>query len=112
MLRHPVRCHPVRGCPDDCATTDGAEFIVVLSRQNCKPKTVITAPNNPHRTHLQNSAMSETVVKFERVGHVAVFTLDRPKAMNAVSGALSAQFEAHMDAFEADPELWVGVVAR
>ena len=56
--------------------------------------------------------MSETVVKFERVGHVAVFTLDRPKAMNAVSGALSAQFEAHMDAFEADPELWVGVVAR
>ena len=54
----------------------------------------------------------ETVVKFERIGHVAVFTLDRPKAMNAVSGALSAQFEAHMDAFEADPELWVGIVAR
>eukprot|EP00035_Acanthoeca_spectabilis_P021380 m.437887 g.437887 ORF g.437887 m.437887 type:complete len:263 (-) comp18173_c0_seq1:60-848(-) len=52
--------------------------------------------------------MSE--VLFERKGHVAVFTLNRPKARNAVNAALSAQMEAHLDAFEADDDLWVGIV--
>jgi enoyl-CoA hydratase len=52
----------------------------------------------------------ETVVKFEKRGHVAIFTLDRPKAMNAVNGDVSAQLEAHMDAFEANEDLWVGII--
>jgi len=50
------------------------------------------------------------VVRFERRGHVAIFTLDRPKAMNAVNGQVSAQLEAHMDTFEDDADLWVGVI--
>jgi enoyl-CoA hydratase len=50
------------------------------------------------------------LVKFETQGHVAVFTLDRPKAMNAVSGALSQRFEALLERFEADDNLWIGVV--
>eukprot|EP00946_MAST-07B_sp_MAST-7B-sp1_P000256 g256.t1 len=54
--------------------------------------------------------MDETLVTFERRGHVAVFTLNRPRAMNAISGAMSVQFERHLDAFEADEDLWVGVV--
>lgn len=51
------------------------------------------------------------LVNFERRGHVAIFTLNRPKAMNAISGEMSAQFEAHLDHFEADDDLWVGIVA-
>jgi enoyl-CoA hydratase len=50
------------------------------------------------------------LVQFSRHNHVAVFTLNRPRAMNAVSGAMSAQFERHLDAFEADEDLWVGVI--
>mmetsp|Transcript_40094 Transcript_40094/g.90496 ORF Transcript_40094/g.90496 Transcript_40094/m.90496 type:complete len:264 (+) Transcript_40094:65-856(+) len=52
----------------------------------------------------------ETVVKFEKRGHVAVFTLDRPSAMNAVSGTVSSQMEGHLEAFEADDELWIGII--
>ena len=49
-------------------------------------------------------------VTFERRGHVGVFTLDRPAAMNAINGDMSSQFEAHLARFEADDDLWVGVV--
>ncbi len=49
-------------------------------------------------------------VTFERRGHVGVFTLDRPAAMNAINGDRSSQFEAHLARFEADDDLWVGVV--
>lgn len=52
----------------------------------------------------------EQVVLFEKRGHIGVFTLNRPKAMNAVSGAVSAQMEAHLETFEADDELWVGII--
>ena len=39
----------------------------------------------------------EPVVLFRKEGHVAIFTLNRPKAMNAVSADVSAQMERHMD---------------
>ena len=54
--------------------------------------------------------MSDQLVKFEARGHIGIFTLNRPKAMNAVSGELAAQFEAHMDRFEQDENFWVGIV--
>lgn len=47
---------------------------------------------------------------FEKRGHVGIFTLNRPKAMNAISGAVSEQMEAHLEAFEADDDLWVGII--
>lgn len=50
------------------------------------------------------------MVLFEKRGHVGVFTLNRPDAMNAISGAVSEQMEAHLDAFEADDELWIGII--
>mmetsp|Transcript_122900 Transcript_122900/g.223338 ORF Transcript_122900/g.223338 Transcript_122900/m.223338 type:complete len:287 (-) Transcript_122900:46-906(-) len=56
------------------------------------------------------SMAEEPVVLFEKHGHIAVFTLNRPKAMNAISGAVSEQFEAHLETFEADDELWIGIV--
>lgn len=52
----------------------------------------------------------EPVVLFEKRGHIAVFTLNRPKAMNAISEQVSQEFEAHLEAFEADEDLWVGIV--
>jgi enoyl-CoA hydratase len=52
----------------------------------------------------------ENVVLFEKRGHIAIFTLNRPKAMNAISGAVSEQMEAHLETFEADDDLWVGIV--
>ena len=56
-----------------------------------------------------NIQMSE-LVKYEKHGHIGIFTLNRPKAMNAVNGKLSAQFEAHLEAFEADENMWIGIV--
>jgi enoyl-CoA hydratase len=53
---------------------------------------------------------SEQFVKFEKHGHIGIFTLDRPKAMNAVNGVVSQQFENHLTKFEADEDLWVGIV--
>ena len=53
--------------------------------------------------------MSETFVKFEIQGHLAIFTLNRPKAMNAVNQKLSEQFENALDTFENDDSLWVRI---
>jgi len=54
--------------------------------------------------------MAQQVVLFEKQGHVGIFTLNRPEAMNAISGAVSEQMEAHLEAFEADDDLWIGIV--
>ena len=48
------------------------------------------------------------LVLFEKVGHVGVFTLNRPKQHNAVSAAVSERMEALLDKFEADDDLWIG----
>eukprot|EP01064_Diplonema_japonicum_P017763 TRINITY_DN2606_c1_g2_i1.p1 TRINITY_DN2606_c1_g2~~TRINITY_DN2606_c1_g2_i1.p1 ORF type:complete len:279 (+),score=84.51 TRINITY_DN2606_c1_g2_i1:56-838(+) len=54
--------------------------------------------------------MSEPVVLYEKRGNVGIFTLNRPKAMNAVSHEVSQTFEKLMDDFEADENVWVGIV--
>ena len=43
--------------------------------------------------------------------HVAVFVLNRPKAKNAVNGEVSMTLEKLLEEFEADDELWIGIVA-
>ncbi|MFI9503910.1 crotonase/enoyl-CoA hydratase family protein [Nocardia sp. NPDC052566] len=45
-----------------------------------------------------------------RHGHVAVITLNRPEAMNAVNAALSAAVGAALEELAADPELRAGVI--
>lgn len=52
----------------------------------------------------------EKVVLFEKRGHVGIFTLNRPKAMNAISAEVSEQLEALLDQFEADDDLWIGII--
>ena len=51
------------------------------------------------------------IVTFEADGHVALITLNRPEARNAVNGDVAQGLEAAIDRLEDDPELWVGILA-
>lgn len=50
-------------------------------------------------------------VLYEVDGRVATFTLNRPDQRNAVSPELTSAFAEAVATFEADPEVWVGVLA-
>ncbi|MFH0246250.1 crotonase/enoyl-CoA hydratase family protein [Streptomyces sp. HK10] len=50
------------------------------------------------------------LVRFERRGHIAVLTLDRPAARNAVDSALAAALGAALTELDRDPVLRVGVL--
>ncbi len=54
--------------------------------------------------------MSE-IVTYEAAGRVAVITLNRPEARNAVNGDVATGLEAAVDRLEADDGVWVGVLA-
>lgn len=49
-------------------------------------------------------------VDYELRGHVAVLTINRPNARNAVNGDVAQGIEAGIDQLEADDEAWVGVI--
>jgi enoyl-CoA hydratase len=49
-------------------------------------------------------------VEYEKDGRVAIITLNRPDARNAVNGALARRMEEILGDFEADPELWVAIL--
>ena len=51
------------------------------------------------------------MVEFELQGHVAVLTINRPEARNAVNGDVARGMEAGLDRLEEAEEAWVGVVA-
>jgi enoyl-CoA hydratase len=50
------------------------------------------------------------MVEYEERGHVAVLTINRPEARNAVNGDVASGMEAAIDRMEEDPEIWVGIV--
>jgi enoyl-CoA hydratase len=50
------------------------------------------------------------IVTFEAHGRVAVITLNRPDARNAVNGDVANGLEAAIDRLEDDDELWVGIL--
>ncbi len=52
----------------------------------------------------------QSAVIFERIGHVALITLNRPDAMNAVNSALSVGLGNALAELAADKELRVGVI--
>jgi len=49
-------------------------------------------------------------VRYEVDGRVATFTLDRPDQRNAVDPGLTTALGEAVAAFEADPEVWVGIL--
>lgn len=51
------------------------------------------------------------MVEYEVRGHVAILTINRPEARNAVNGAVAAGMEAAIDRMEEDPDVWIGVLA-
>lgn len=51
------------------------------------------------------------MVDYEVIGRVAVLTLNRPEARNAVNGDVAREMEAHLDKLEADDDVWLGIVA-
>jgi enoyl-CoA hydratase len=50
------------------------------------------------------------IVQYETRGRIAVITLNRPEARNAVNGDVASGMEAAIDQLEADPSVWVGVL--
>jgi enoyl-CoA hydratase len=59
----------------------------------------------------EDLAEENKLVRFERDGHVAIITIDRPAVRNAINGDVARGIEAGIDALEADPDLWVGILA-
>ena len=49
-------------------------------------------------------------IGFEKRGHIAVFTLDRPEALNSLTGEMMIGLEAGFAEFQADAELWVAIL--
>ena len=49
-------------------------------------------------------------VTYEMRGNVALITLNRPEARNAVNGDLAADMEAVLDKFEEQDGVWVGIL--
>ncbi len=46
----------------------------------------------------------------ERRGHIEILTINRPKARNAINGAVSLAFAGAFDELEADDDCWVVIV--
>jgi enoyl-CoA hydratase len=51
------------------------------------------------------------IVTYESDGRVALITLNRPEARNAVNSELANELEAAIDQLEADDEVWVAILA-
>lgn len=50
------------------------------------------------------------MVDYEQRGRVAVLTINRPEARNAVNGDVASGMEQGIDRLEEDDEVWVGIV--
>jgi enoyl-CoA hydratase len=50
------------------------------------------------------------MIDYEQRGRVAVLTINRPEARNAVNGEVASGLEAAIDRFEEDPDTWVAVL--
>jgi len=51
------------------------------------------------------------MIDFEVRGRVALITIDRPEARNAVNGAVASGLQDSVERLEADGDLWAGVIA-
>jgi len=54
--------------------------------------------------------MTYEFIKVESDGRLAIITLNRPEAMNALHGPAHRELGQAFDAFAADPELWAAVI--
>lgn len=49
-------------------------------------------------------------VDYEKEGRIAIFTINRPEAMNALNIEVAQELHQAMTDFRDDPELWVGII--
>jgi enoyl-CoA hydratase/carnithine racemase len=49
-------------------------------------------------------------VDYEKEGRIAIFTINRPQAMNAINMEAARELHEVMVDFRDDPELWVGII--
>ncbi|KCZ50321.1 crotonase/enoyl-CoA hydratase family protein [Hyphomonas pacifica] len=49
-------------------------------------------------------------VEYEKHGNIAIITMNRPEARNAINGEMAQTMEAALDQMESDPEVWVGIL--
>ena len=54
--------------------------------------------------------MVNEFIRYEKRGHLAWVTIDRPQVMNALHPPCHDEFETIWNDFAADPELWVAVL--
>jgi enoyl-CoA hydratase len=52
------------------------------------------------------------MIEYEARGNVAIITIDRPEARNAVNGEVAAGIEGAIDRMEADEEIWIGILTH
>ncbi len=50
------------------------------------------------------------VVDYQKEGRIAIFTINRPEAMNAINVQTNQELCAALVDFRDDPELWVGII--
>ena len=50
------------------------------------------------------------IVSYETQGKIALITLNRPEARNAINGDVAAAMEVAIDKMESDPTVWVGIL--
>jgi enoyl-CoA hydratase/carnithine racemase len=50
------------------------------------------------------------LVRYERDGHVATITYNRPEKLNAITGPLRTELNSAWERFRDDEEAWVGIV--
>src|SRR5215470_1223240 len=50
------------------------------------------------------------MIDYDKQGNLAVITINRPEARNAVNTAVAQGIEAAIDQMEADDEVWVGIL--
>jgi enoyl-CoA hydratase/carnithine racemase len=49
-------------------------------------------------------------IDYKKEGHIAIFTINRPEAMNALNMATMAELRDTLTKFRDDDELWVGII--
>lgn len=54
--------------------------------------------------------MNYEFIKVEKNGHLTTVTINRPKAMNAISPLVSVEMDQAFNDFDADPQQWVCII--
>ncbi|KAA0232250.1 MAG: hypothetical protein EDR02_18175, partial [Actinobacteria bacterium] len=83
---------------------------ITLPKFKQRTAVVPEAWENGHRDRPREPQQLPATIRFERDGHVAVMTIDRPTALNSLTKDMLAALDSVFAEFEADDDLWVAVL--